>query len=117
METTSDNRYRLAAYLIFSAAALILINYFLHQGKSIGDHNTFGQETALLMAIIGYFAMLEKEWSKFVLSFITTISFFSLVNLSREFELFPLYVVLNVSSIVAQILAGIFLFIAAKQPA
>lgn len=114
MQTNVHQYYRTAAYLIFFSAALILLNYILHQGKSIGDHPTFGLETALLMVTVGYFTLLGKEWAKFVLSFIVTISLFSLVNLSKEFEINPLFVVLNLSSIAAQLVADVFLFVAPK---
>ncbi|MEJ2884439.1 hypothetical protein [Pedobacter sp. GR22-6] len=115
MQVKLHRHYRIAAYLVFFSSVMILGNYLLHQGKSIGNNPTFGLESALLMAIIGYFIMLGKDWSKFVLSFIATISLFSLVNLSGEFEHFPLFVILNVTSIAAQLLADVFLFMVPKS--
>jgi len=114
MQQTIHKNYKIAAYLIFSASAVTLINHFLHYADNIAT-GTLALETTLLIAILGYFATLGKDWLKWVLTFITVISVFALQPILKEFDTYPVYGILSVIACVLQIIAMPFLFLAPKE--
>ena len=108
--------YKIAAYLIFAASAVTLVNHFLHYTENI-TAGTLALETTLLIAVLGYFATLGKDWLKWVLTFITVISAFALQPILKNFETYPVYGILSVIACALQIIAMPFLFLVPKEGA
>ncbi len=106
--------YKIAAYLIFGASAITLVNYLFHQNLSNGDHSSFALETTLLIAVLGYFSILGKDWLKWVLTFITIVGMFALQPVLKDFELYPWFGILNTLACGFQLVAVLFLFLAPK---
>lgn len=114
MQHPIHRNYKIAAYLIFTASAVTLINHVLHHAKHIATGN-LALETTLLIAILGYFAILGKDWLKWVLTFITVISVFALQPILKDFDVYPVYGILSVIACALQIIAMPFLFLAPKE--
>jgi hypothetical protein len=113
MQEPIHKNYKITAYILFTASAVTLINHILHYAKHIATGNLV-LETALLIAILGYFSLLGKDWLKWVLTFITVITTFALQPILKEFDVYPVYSVLSVVTCALQIIAMPFLFLAPK---
>lgn len=114
MSTTIHKNFSIAAYFIFAAAASGLAGFFIYNGKSSGEEVSYAAETALLLVIFGYFALLGKDWLKWVLSFVSVLGLLALPPVIDNFNSNPLHAILVMLQSLLSFIAFVFLLLAPK---
>lgn len=79
MDEKIHPNYKIAAYLIFAAIGVDLINGFIQKQNNPAFDITVLTEVSLMFLTFGYFAFIGKEWIKWVLLLATILTIFPVV--------------------------------------
>ncbi|SHE78077.1 hypothetical protein SAMN04488522_1011193 [Pedobacter caeni] len=79
MDDQIHPNYKPAAYLIFAAIAVDLINGFIQKGTNPDFDMVTLAEVSLMFLTFGYFAFIGKDWIKWVILLATILTIFPIV--------------------------------------